>query len=126
MGRTLSGSQQEVAEWRPGKPVGAQHGLDLERPTVGEQFRVPPSSRLDQPYHLLMGTPPYTVDHGGCRGEGGEAGQCVVHQAVEHRPERRQCLIAAKLEDDVVEDHLAMKQRGGREVGVLGGGDHLT
>lgn len=119
-------SQQEIAQWRPGKPVGAQHDLDLEHPTVGQQFRVPPTPRRDQPYHLPMDTPLPTVYDGGWRSESGEAGQGVVRHAVEHRPEHRQCLITAKLEDDVVEDHLPMKQRGGgRQVGVLGG-DHLT
>ena len=65
-------SQQEIAQWRPGKPVGAQHDLDLEHPTVGQQFRVPPTPRRDQPYHLPMDTPLPTVYDGGWRGEGGE------------------------------------------------------
>ena len=65
-------SQQEIAQWRPGKPVGAQHDLDLEHPTVGQQFRVPPTPRRDQPYHLPMDTTLPTVYDGGWRGEGGE------------------------------------------------------
>jgi hypothetical protein len=60
-----------------------------------------------------VGAPIHHVDHSGWGGERRKAVQGVVHQAVEDRLERRQCLVAAELQDDVVEDHLPMKQRGG-------------